>query len=107
LRWQKKDKADFITDVGVKTLAFRDGMKPRPLQNSTSTSSVTLAPPMHRFPRQWLSDIRSPQRIHWFRRTRPQWQGLSVLILGDILALAAAWKGKKKEKGGGWGGIGQ
>ncbi|REJ50012.1 MAG: hypothetical protein DWQ51_16200 [Microcystis wesenbergii TW10] len=41
MRWQKKDKADFITDVGVKTLAFRDGMKPRPLQNSTSTSSVT------------------------------------------------------------------
>lgn len=50
---------------------------------------------MHRFPRQWLSDIRSPQRIHWFRRTRPQWQGLSVLILGDILALAAAWFGAR------------
>ncbi|WP_238567852.1 sugar transferase [Microcystis aeruginosa] len=56
---------------------------------------MTLAPPMHRFPRQWLSDIRSPQRIHWFRRTRPQWQGLSVLILGDILALAAAWFGAR------------
>jgi exopolysaccharide biosynthesis polyprenyl glycosylphosphotransferase len=46
---------------------------------------------MHRLTRQWLSDIRSPQRIHWFRRTRPQWQRLSWLILGDILALAAAW----------------
>ncbi|MGV2390930.1 MAG UNVERIFIED_CONTAM: hypothetical protein LVR29_30280 [Microcystis novacekii LVE1205-3] len=35
------------------------------------------------------------QRIHWFRRTRPEWQGLSVLILGDILALAAAWFGAR------------
>jgi exopolysaccharide biosynthesis polyprenyl glycosylphosphotransferase len=46
---------------------------------------------MHRLTRPLLPDIRAPRKLQGFLRSRSQWYRFFLLLVSDILALAAAW----------------